>query len=156
MSIEMVTVLFLIGGLFLTIRGIRYYKGYNKHHFIVPSMQLRNLAWMSLPMGIMGILWGLAPIPEFVFEPSVYTTWLFIIFGFGGLFIAFLGFLASSFQISVMKPKWLRWLEAKHTNIMPVLKQEIREMGYEEWNKQVSTQAKLEAWVNGVRRKRGL
>ena len=146
----------VLGGSILIIGGLRYHKGYNKHHFIVPSMQVRNIARMSLPLGIMLILWGLAPIPVLVFGPLVYTTWVFVIFGFGGLFIAFIAPLVPSFQSAFMKPKWLRWLEAKHTNIIPFLKQEIREMGYEEWNKQVSTQAKLEAWVNEVRRKRRL
>jgi NhaP-type Na+/H+ and K+/H+ antiporter len=53
-------------------------------------------------------------------------------------------------------PKWLRWLQAHHKDILPLLKQEAQAMPDREWNKRVETQEDLEQWVAEVRRKHGL
>jgi hypothetical protein len=58
------------------------------------------------------------------------------------------------FQPSWLKPKWVRWLEENHGDILEILIREGRETP--NWSEKVSTQEGLEEWVEEVRRKRGL
>ncbi len=55
-----------------------------------------------------------------------------------------------------MKPKWLKWLEQEHGDILRLLKEEANKMPYPEWDNQVETQEGLENWVAEVRKKHGV
>jgi hypothetical protein len=105
---------------------------------------------MSLPLGIMCVLWAAA-----MFLP-LELGWLSIVLLLLGLGIAFLGLLFALFQVSFMKPDWLRWLDQEHGEIMDVLRREAKGVGYKSWEQRVSTQAGLEEWVAEVRHKHGL
>jgi hypothetical protein len=54
-----------------------------------------------------------------------------------------------------LKPKWLRWLEKEHGDIIEILWEEVRKEGHA-WGRRVRTQEELEQWVAEVRRKHGL
>jgi len=54
-----------------------------------------------------------------------------------------------------LKPKWLRWLEEEHGNIINLLWEDVRKDRWE-WERTVRTQEDLEEWVSTVRRKHGL
>ena len=54
-----------------------------------------------------------------------------------------------------LKPKWLRWLEKEHGDIIGILWEEVRKEGHA-WERRVRTQEQLEQWVEEVQRKRGL
>ncbi len=58
------------------------------------------------------------------------------------------------FQPKWLKPKWVRWLEDNHGDILEMLIEEGRRTP--NWSKRVNTQEGLEAWVTEVRRKHGL
>jgi hypothetical protein len=61
------------------------------------------------------------------------------------------------FQPKWLKPKWVRWLEENHGDILDLLIEEARKTPqWTDWAKQVSTQKGLEEWVAEVRRKHGL
>jgi hypothetical protein len=55
-----------------------------------------------------------------------------------------------------IKPRWYRWLEEHHGDIIPLLQQEARAMGRWKWQRRVATQEGLEEWVAEVREKHGL
>ena len=54
-----------------------------------------------------------------------------------------------------LKPKWLRWLEQEHGDILELLREEVRKDRWG-WERRVRTQKDLEEWVAEVRRKHGL
>ena len=54
-------------------------------------------------------------------------------------------------QPSFLTPAWLRWLETKHGDILPILKREAQNMGLDYWEQKVKTQEDLEKWVDTVR-----
>ena len=49
-----------------------------------------------------------------------------------------------------LKPKWLRWLEENHGSILHLLREDAKNMGKLEWDRQVRTQKELEDWVADV------
>ncbi len=54
-----------------------------------------------------------------------------------------------------LKPKWLRWLEKEHGDILHLLWADVRNDRWG-WERRIKTQADLEAWVREVRQKHGL
>jgi hypothetical protein len=53
-----------------------------------------------------------------------------------------------------LKPAWLRWIEQEHGDVIELLWEEVRNDWWA-WERQVRTQAQLEAWVAEVRHKHG-
>jgi hypothetical protein len=91
------------------------------------------------------LLWAIA------FASFVPDTWRLPLLFVGGA-VAFSGiFILGRF----LKPSWLRWLEREHGKIIPLLRNEIQEMGDHNWDQRINTQQDLEQWVEEVRRKRG-
>ena len=77
---------------------------------------------------------------------------------FGTFFIGplwILTLILAIWQPRWLKPKWLRWLEEEHGDIIEILWEEVRKEGHG-WERRVRTQEDLEQWVAEVRRKHGL
>jgi hypothetical protein len=144
---------FLSMGIFLIIKGIRLKMGYEKGRYFSPLVRAGNVAWMSLPGGLVLVMWGLMFLPSLLFGVSVVTATLGLFFLIGGLVIFFLGIIIAFIQPNFMKPRWLSWLEREHRDIMPLLRREAREMGFDVWGQRVETQEGLEAWVAEIRHK---
>lgn len=70
-------------------------------------------------------------------------------------FLTALAIILAMWQPRWLKPKWLRWLEEEHGDIIEILWEEVRQEGHA-WGRRVRTQEQLEQWVEEVRRKRGL
>jgi len=94
------------------------------------------------------LVWAIAAIPDST-DLSLFIIYIGI--GFGVL-----GCIFYVFQPSFLKPAWLKWLEREHGDIMPLLIQDVHELGDSVWQKRVETQAGLEDWVAEVRRKHGV
>ena len=67
-----------------------------------------------------------------------------------------IGVLLSIWQPRWLKPKWARWLEANHGEIMPLLREEARKAEWSDWQRKVDTQKGLEEWVDEVRERNNL
>jgi len=148
--------IFLGMGTLALVKGIRIRMGYEKGWHFSPSVRAGNIAWMSLPAGIVLLMWGLMFIPSLLFETSSTTAALGLLCLVGGLAVFFLGMIIAFIQPNILKPKWLRWLESEHGDIMPLLRREAREMGLDIWGQRVESQEGLEEWVGEVRRRHGV
>jgi hypothetical protein len=143
----MLALLFFCLSLAFLVHGIYRLKGpvsvwYLAHGLY--AVYAGGLNYFSIPFGIVMALWALALSP---FVPDGWKLWLFNIGTVGG----FLGVILARF----LKPRWLRWLEREHGKIVPLLRNEIQEMGYHEWDQRINTQRDLEQWVEEARRKHG-
>jgi hypothetical protein len=125
--------------------GVYRLKGPVSVWFLATSPYGAGNAYAPIPFGLATLIWSLA------FAPFIPGNWRFLLFLIGGL-AAILGvFILPSF----LKPSWLRWLEREHGKIIPLLCNEIQEMGYHNWDQRINTQQDLEQWVEEVQRKRG-
>lgn len=141
-----------LGGMsvFFTTWGILIRIGYLRTSYAVkgnpvfasPAL-LHSLIFLGLAMGSLAILPLIPPearlsFGTYVFGPLIISTFVFAIW-----------------QPWWLKPRWLRWLEKEHGDIIEVLWEEVRKEGHA-WERRVRTQEELEQWVAEVRRKRGL
>ena len=144
-------VVLVIIGVWLIYVGGSGLLGYRRYAYIFPSSYgyvTGGVNYGSIPLGIMSLIWALA----FFRLPQPWNqALLFISLGFG-----LIGLLFGIIQPSFLDPHWYRWLKENHRDIMPMLQVVIREIGYEEWERQTKTQIGLEEWVTEVRRKHGL
>ncbi len=101
--------------------------------------------YFAVPIGIGLAIWALSVSP---LTPDKCKLTVLIIGTVVGLVAAIPARL-------LLKPRWLRWLENTHGNIMPLLQSEIREEGLSNWDRRINTQIELEQWVIEVRRKYG-
>ena len=141
----MLSILFLGMGAFFIGLGIYRLRGPISVWFLAISPYGAGNAYALIPLGIGFLFWALALSP---FVSNNVGTCIFIM---GGVVA-----LAGMFVLpKFLKPPWLRWLEREHGKIIPFLRNEIQELGYQTWDRQINTQQDLEAWINTVKRKRG-
>lgn len=142
---------FFGGGLICLLVGLIVQTGKMKRWWIIYSTPLTPIGWfyLSIPLSIVFFTWGLV-----MLIPDLETR--------GKLFeyVFYFGFVPS-IVLAILRPRWLipawlRWLEDNHGDIIDLLRDEARQMGGREWDRQVSTQKGLEQWVAEVRRKHGL
>lgn len=100
---------------------------------------------LAIPFGCVMLLWSLGSSPLI---PDEWKLDLFIAGAVGGFL--------SIFLVGFLKPAWLRWLEREHGKILPLLRNEIHEMGYHNWDQRINTQQDLEEWIAEIQCKRGL
>lgn len=130
--------------------GIWTRLGRNKAWYLVPNyyVLLPKGGHYALPIiGLMLITLGISllmPEPELVRK-----VWAIAVFP-----LMLMVFLVVVFQPKWLKPRWIRWLEENHGDILELLIEEGRQTP--NWAKRVSTQEGLEAWVAEVRRKHRL
>ncbi len=123
--------------------GIYRLKGPVSVWFLALSPYGAGSAYGTIPLGLGLLLWS------FAFLPFVPTNWqLPLLFG-GGIEV----FLGLFILPKLLKPKWLLWLEKEHGRLIPLLQNEIQEMGYKNWDRQINTQEELEEWVLEMKRK---
>lgn len=144
--------LFLFGtGVSFVYIGVRGLLGYRRAGYLFPFRYgyvggLVNYG--AIPLGIMAIGWVIIiilPLPEH------WEGYFFII----SSLIGFLGVLLGVFQPRFMLPQWYRWLQENHKDILPLLREDVRRMGYKTWRRRTDTQESLEEWVAEVRWRHG-
>lgn len=130
--------------------GVRTRLGKNRAWYLVPNyyVLLPKTGHYALPIGgLMLITLGIS-----LFMPNSEVGDKIMYWGTVPLMIMVL--LVVVFQPKWIKPRWVRWLEENHGDILELLIEEGRKTPG--WSKRVSTQEGLEAWVAEVRRKHGL
>lgn len=108
----------------------------------------RGFIFAFIPLGIgmivFAILVILPPPKPDEFDPVLYLL--------GPLLI--ISYILAMWQPWWLKPKWLRWLEKEHGDIIEILWEEVRKDKWG-WERRTRTQEGLEAWVNEMRQKHG-
>ncbi len=150
-----VTLVFILLGLYLIIYGIRMRIGYYKTWYMKPWARATSNIYMAIPGGTAAFLFGFTGVLTLLFPGEAIFVVNRIILGSCAV-ILIVGMLLPFVWPGWMKPAWLKWLEKEHGDILPILRNEANAMGYPDWEHKVSTQAGLEAWVAEVRRKYGL
>lgn len=140
-----VGLLFFVVGIIIRLgiwKSIYAAKGY-------PVYAPRQLVSVFIPIALMAFSIGIVPILPIVKENRVavlnYVT--------GPLFVT--TYVLAMWQPWWLKPKWLRWLEEEHGDIIELLWEDVRKDQWG-WERRVRTQKGLEEWVKEVRRKYGL
>ena len=147
---DLIGVAILAGlGLFSLFLGILHLRGYGLKGEYMTDTIYTGRNYIPIPLGIAFLFFALAA----PFSPS---STIGLVAAYIAAAFAILGLLSAFTQPSFLKPAWLKWLEAEHGEIMPLLRQEVKTMGYKTWNKQMKTQADMEKWVAEVRAKHGL
>jgi hypothetical protein len=141
-----------LGGMSITFLtwGILLRSGYLRASYAVrgnpvfasPAL-LHSLIFLGLALGVLAILPLLPPeirlnFGNFVFGPLIISVFVFAVW-----------------QPRWLRPKWLRWLEEEHSDVIEILWEEVRKEGHT-WGRRVQIQEQLEEWVAEVRRKHGL
>jgi hypothetical protein len=140
----------IVFGTIVFITGLRIRFNGKKTWFLVPNyyVLLPKGTYYAMPlMGLMLIFAGIS-----LFMPTqelVRQTWLWGVFPTG-----FFSVLVVITQPKWFKPKWVRWMEDNHGDILEILIEEGRMTP--DWGETVSSQEGLEAWVKKVKKKRGI
>jgi hypothetical protein len=137
------SILFLTWGILIRTGYLRTSYAVKGNPVFASPTLLHSLIFVGLAMGALAIL----PIVPKQARSDVVT------FVYGPLFISI--FIFAIWQPGWLKPKWLRWLEKEHGDIIEILWEEVRKEGHA-WERRVRTQEELEQWVAEVRRKHGL
>lgn len=140
----MVPLLLFLSGVILIGFGIYRYKGPVSVWYLAYGTYTVGHNYLAIPGGISAMLFALL-IPSFV--PVRWKMPILIL----AVAVIILGLI---FAKRLWTPAWLRWLEQKHSAILPILQIEIQKMGPENWNRRINTQAELEEWINEVKRRR--
>lgn len=135
--------LLFAASVWLFVLGIVRLKGPVSVTYLYPGSILKGANYLALP-GSLTLFMGLLAVLPFI--PDEWKNTLII----GGLLVFILSFYPA---FKYLKPEWLRWLERNHKEILPNLEMEIRRIGLDVWDKQINTQAELEAWVNEYRKR---
>lgn len=139
--------LIFAGGVGLLIWGIFIRTGKSRYWWAVPYYAAGQEPFVALPGGLF-LLFMLVG----AFAPAqLKQAFMFIAFGCGLSALVFL-----ILKPRFLKPEWLQWLEDHHKEHIPLLRQEARQMGANQWARRVKTQAGLEQWVEEVLHKHGL
>ncbi len=139
-------------GVLLLYLGVSGYLGYRRRSYIqwyYYGYVTGGINYGSIPLGIMSIMWA------FIFTVSFPEDFFWFLFYMSAV-IGMIGILFGVFQPKFMLPRWYRWLEINHSDIMPYLEKDVRQRGYKTWQRQTKTQEGLEAWVAEVRKKNHL
>ncbi len=138
-------------GLFCFGFGLAARLGYLKRMFItkgMPGVYPRNTVYAMMPLGIfffsllLNFLWG---------DDTSDRMPLTIVFW--GL--ALLVIVSLVWQPRWLKPAWRQWLENNYGHVTEEMFEEARQMGRDNWEAQVETQADLEHWADSVAQKHG-
>ena len=140
----MVTLLLFGLGIALIGIGIYRYKGPINVWYIAYGIVTVDSNYLAIPIGVSLLLLAFATASIVPNEWKMLLVVLAIITTILGLI----------FAKRLLKPAWLRWLEQEHGAILPMLRIEIQEMGPENWNRRINTQADLEEWINEVKMQR--
>jgi hypothetical protein len=129
--------------------GILVRIGKLRHWFLMPTYPVlmpKAAVYAQLPLGLMLI--GMAA-SLFMPTPEVARgVWLWTVFPLFAIALVL-----AIWQPAWLKPRWVRWLEEKQSDILDLLLEEGRQTP--DWASKVSTQEDLEQWVAEVRRKPG-
>lgn len=139
-------------GLFLIRYGIRLRMGCHKAWYMTRWVRPWSNIYMYIPLGIMCLAWGIAGIFALLFPGEIIYVVNRIILGLGVIMII-IGMIMPFVYSDHLKPSWLRWLEQEHGDILSILRDEAKAMGYTRWENEARTQKDLELWVAEVRRK---
>ena len=146
--------IFLLGvGISGLMIGILMRLGIWKLWFVVeriPVLVIPSFVYGSIPLGLAFLILGIS---IRIVSGSSDARVIF--------FCVVLPLLATSIAFAIWQPSWLEpawyhWLKKHHSSIIPILQKEARAMGRWKWQRRVSTQEGLEAWVEEVRRKHRL
>ena len=145
-----VSVGLLLGGLAGVIIGILRRMGKGRTWYLVPNYYVLLPKGASYALPVIGLICISFGIGILINEPGFARKilyWVIVpLLVVSGLIIIF--------QPRWLKPRWVRWLEENHGDILEILIEEGRKTP--SWAKRVSTQEGLEEWVEEVRRKRNL
>lgn len=152
-SDDIIAFSFLIGlGCFFVAVGIlsrtghfRWIYAMKGHPIFTPSA----LAYVYLPVGLIALFFGL--IPFLPIEQETKGALIFYIL----LPLLIVTFVLAVWQPWWLKPKWLRWLENEHGDVVHLLWEDVRQDRWG-WQRRVKTQEQMEAWVAEVRRRHNL
>lgn len=134
-------------GLSLLIHGVWLRLGKSRGLYFATHLYA-NFVYAEIPSGITLILWAIATIPQLIsIQPAILGISM-------GVFL--LGLFFNLFPPAFLKPRWLKWIEREHGDMLHILVKEANYLGLVRWGKLVKTQADLEAWVREVRQKHGL
>lgn len=142
----------LAAGVGLIYAGVSGLLGYRRRAYIYPfeyGYVTSGVNYGSIPLGIMATSWAILlilPLAEAWHTGCLLTSSL----------LGVLGVLLGMLQPKFMMPKWYRWLKENHADVLPLLREDVREVGYDIWRKRTDTQEGLEAWVEEVRQKHGV
>ncbi len=123
-------------------RGIYAAKGY-------PVYMPRALASVGIPLALTFFSMGILAILPIAKEDRGN------IFLYGTFPLLIMTYILAIWQPWWLKPKWLRWLEKEHGEIIGILWEDVRK-DRRGWERRVRTQQGLEEWVAEVRQKHGL
>lgn len=140
------------GGIVLVYIGLSGLLGYRRRAYIFQfeyGYVTSGVNYGSIPLGIMGISWAI------LLVTPLQEVWQTICL-FTSLPLSVIGVLLGMFQPRFMMPGWYRWLKENHADVLPLLREDVRRMGYDTWRKRTATQEGLERWVAEVRRKHGM
>jgi hypothetical protein len=138
-----IAAIFLTWGILVRIGYLRTSYAVRGNPVFAPPALLHSLTFLGLAMGFLAVI-PFVPKetrPDLV-DYVIIPLWI-------------LTLVLAIWQPRWLKPKWLRWLEREHGDIIEVLWKEVREEGHS-WGRRVRTQEELEAWVAEVRRKHKL
>jgi hypothetical protein len=137
-----------LGGIVPLTLGLLIWTGRYKTWFIIPHIPvIAPVAFYNGSMVFMG-----ASIISLLVAALIDSPILFFLTCF--LFPS--SIILAIWQPRWIKPTWYRWLEENHGHIIPILQKEAQLLRGPAWSRRVATQEGLEAWVEEVRRKRGL
>ncbi len=138
----------IVPGLFAIVHSILLLKGKGIKWLYMTDDIYTGRAYIGLPLGIACLFFAMSTIPQDL------NTGLTI--GYIGGGIGLLGLIFAFIQPSFLKPAWLKWLEQEYDDIMPLLREEVKQMGLNVWNSKMQNQEDIEKWADNVRHKRGL
>lgn len=133
------SILFIYLGIILIIWGFRTLRG----GVNVLLIDTHEWGYYFIPLGLMMFFLGLAILP---FVPEEWRLPCVLI----GMALMLIGI---SIPHKFLYPPWMKWLKQTHGSIIPLLQEEIRKIGYYEWNRRIKTQNELEEWIQEVRQK---
>lgn len=133
-------------GLFGLVVGILARLGVYKSLYAMkgnPAFAPTALAYILIPGSILCFLFALIP-----FWSTIEARRNFFFFGIlpYQVFLIVLAVIRPNW----LKPKWLRWLEQEHSDIIELLWKDVRNNRWV-WERQVRNQDQLEEWVASVR-----
>ena len=131
MTITFVALLLMVSGLGLCWFGYSRWKG-KMHWSYFDHGFFQEVNYLAIPIGIATLILGIAVLP---IVPAQFQLILIFLTGF----VMILGFI---FSWRLFKPKWVKWIEKNHKEIIPHLMVEVRDHG---WH--VETQGELEEWI---------
>ncbi|MFZ0546472.1 MAG: hypothetical protein WAM60_13590 [Candidatus Promineifilaceae bacterium] len=146
MSGELINIACMGGlGLFVLVGGILARLGIYKSLYAMksnPAFAPTPLAYTLIPGSILFFLFAVVPL-----WPTIEARRNFFFYGI--LPYQVLLILLAVLRPNWLKPRWLRWLEQEHDNIIELLWEDVRDDRWG-WERRVRTQEQMEEWVASV------